>query len=468
MMFTYDQVNHYHYAMDEYGNLLAEQKLSGGTGAPKGMAMPVDVTTNRLAGKPYDSLGNQVTTESGTATLNLAYWDQGHVSRVWGGGTGKTYHYYYDAEGKRRIKLVRADGTQAVLGWTVSCYEGEDLACEQDQGDRVQPETAYASKFLLTDHLGTTRAELRIDAAGQPSVTQPTDTMPYGELIDPPSSSSDPVLFTGKQCDAESGMDFFGARFYSNGAGRWSSPDPLILNPDLFKPQEWNLYLYVGFNPINQTDPDGYSPSPGGGQISYYIDGMEDTLGIATCMPLGAVKSNETVNINVIVSEKKSAYDAMAIMTRLTTFGTAFTMIRDIVKTRSELIDEFVDKILKIAKGRKIGRLTIYAHSSISALVIGAHIFNDTPTYRVFQALVRLNGNFSKDGLIEFFQCGSNFFDIAGIQRRKAQLQLIANIVGVRTTAPVGDVIAGFGSIMSSWIWAKPNANPIRILNAED
>ncbi len=243
--FTYDQTNHYHYAMDEYGNLLAEQKVSGGTGAPKGMAMPVDAVTNRLAGKPYDSLGNQVTTVSGTATLNLAYWDQGHVSRVWGGGSGKTYHYYYDAEGKRRIKLVRSDANQSVLGWTVSCYEGEDLACEQDQGDRVQADAAYVSKFLLTDHLGTTRAELRIDAAGLPSVTQPTDTMPYGELIDLPSSSSDPVLFTGKQRDAESNLDFFGARFYSSTLGRWSSPDEPFADNNTANPQSWNLYSYV-------------------------------------------------------------------------------------------------------------------------------------------------------------------------------------------------------------------------------
>ncbi|MBP7868136.1 MAG: RHS repeat-associated core domain-containing protein, partial [Acidobacteria bacterium] len=256
--FTYDQTNHYHYAMDEYGNLLAEQKVSGGTGAPKGMAMPVDVTTNRLAGKPYDSLGNQVTTESGTATLNLAYWDQGHVARVWGGSTGKTYHYYYDAAGKRRLKLVRADGTQAVLGWTVSCYEGEDLACEQDQGDRVQPDAAYASKFLLTDHLGTTRAELRIDAAGLPAVTQSTDTMPYGEFITAQDYSTESLGFTGKQIAFENKLYYFSARDYGDISGRFYSCDPIYCSQKhLSEPQKYNLYSYTQGNPINRIDPDG-------------------------------------------------------------------------------------------------------------------------------------------------------------------------------------------------------------------
>jgi RHS repeat-associated protein len=33
--------------------------------------------------------------------------------------------------------------------------------------------------------------------------------------------------FTGKERDAESGLDYFGARYYSSSMGRFSSPDPL-------------------------------------------------------------------------------------------------------------------------------------------------------------------------------------------------------------------------------------------------
>jgi len=34
--------------------------------------------------------------------------------------------------------------------------------------------------------------------------------------------------FTGKERDAETGNDHFGARCYSNGLGRFATPDPLM------------------------------------------------------------------------------------------------------------------------------------------------------------------------------------------------------------------------------------------------
>ena len=51
--------------------------------------------------------------------------------------------------------------------------------------------------------------------------------------------------FTGKERDAESGLDNFGARYNSSSMGRFMSPDPenisSILNQD--DPQSWNACL---------------------------------------------------------------------------------------------------------------------------------------------------------------------------------------------------------------------------------
>jgi RHS repeat-associated protein len=33
--------------------------------------------------------------------------------------------------------------------------------------------------------------------------------------------------FTGKERDAETGLDYFGARYFSGVQGRWTSPDPV-------------------------------------------------------------------------------------------------------------------------------------------------------------------------------------------------------------------------------------------------
>jgi RHS repeat-associated protein len=62
--------------------------------------------------------------------------------------------------------------------------------------------------------------------------------------------------FTGKERDAESGNDYFGARYYASSMARFMSPDD---GSDQFtsSPQSWNLYSYARNNPVTNTDADG-------------------------------------------------------------------------------------------------------------------------------------------------------------------------------------------------------------------
>ena len=69
--------------------------------------------------------------------------------------------------------------------------------------------------------------------------------------------------FTGKERDAESGLDFFGARYYASTIGRWMSPDwaekpEAVPYSKLDDPQTLNLYGYVGNNPLSRADDDGH------------------------------------------------------------------------------------------------------------------------------------------------------------------------------------------------------------------
>jgi RHS repeat-associated protein len=85
------------------------------------------------------------------------------------------------------------------------------------------------------------------------------------------------TYFTGKERDSESGLDFFGARYYSGPHGRFTSPDPLVWNdrrlgsflagrsvslPTLEEyisnPQNFNLYSYVTNNPLARVDVTGH------------------------------------------------------------------------------------------------------------------------------------------------------------------------------------------------------------------
>jgi RHS repeat-associated protein len=59
---------------------------------------------------------------------------------------------------------------------------------------------------------------------------------------------------TGKERDSETGLDYFGARYYSGAQGRFSSPDAALIGQAASNPQSWNLYAYVTNNP--QQFPD--------------------------------------------------------------------------------------------------------------------------------------------------------------------------------------------------------------------
>lgn len=71
-------------------------------------------------------------------------------------------------------------------------------------------------------------------------------------------------ISTAKERDAESGNDYFGARYYASTMGRFLSPDwsakvAPVPYAKLDDPQSLNLYAYVRNNPLNRADADGHS-----------------------------------------------------------------------------------------------------------------------------------------------------------------------------------------------------------------
>lgn len=68
---------------------------------------------------------------------------------------------------------------------------------------------------------------------------------------------------TGKERDSETGLDYFGARYYGSNMDRWMSPDwaekpEAVPYSDLDDPQSLNLYGYVRNNPLSKADIDGH------------------------------------------------------------------------------------------------------------------------------------------------------------------------------------------------------------------
>jgi RHS repeat-associated protein len=82
------------------------------------------------------------------------------------------------------------------------------------------------------------------------------DFDPWGMVLDGRSyvygNPDQRYKFTGKERDAESGYDYFGARYYDSRIGRWMSVDPLAE-----KYAGWSPYSYSLNDPVSFYDADG-------------------------------------------------------------------------------------------------------------------------------------------------------------------------------------------------------------------
>ncbi len=174
-------------------------------------------------------------------------------------GNGTIIQYVYDSEGARIAKgtLSSAPGAYSTCappsasGATLSSSAGlaltnrylVDLGGEQVTefseggsetwqhsniwvGSRL---TATLDRsglhFELADPLGTKREQVNVSGVVENRWT----SLPFGnDLNNPPSYSAPDATehhFTGKERDAESGNDYFEARYYSSAMGRFTTPD---------------------------------------------------------------------------------------------------------------------------------------------------------------------------------------------------------------------------------------------------
>ena len=136
------------------------------------------------------------------------------------------------------------------------------------------PNTVSGTEYITADHLGSTR--LVTDASG--NSTRCYDYLPFGEEIPngyggrtascfgatsyPSAPDAVSEKFTGKERDAETGLDYFGARYFSGTQGRFTSPDKLFADQHLENPQSWNLYAYTLNNPLRYIDDNGEGTRP--------------------------------------------------------------------------------------------------------------------------------------------------------------------------------------------------------------
>ena len=137
--------------------------------------------------------------------------------------------------------------------------------------------------FTFSDWLGT--EHLRTDNLG--NLYQTCYNLPFGDGQTCAGTDVSPLHFTGKERDTESGLDYFGARYFNSSLGRFMIPDwaakaTAVPYADFGDPQSLNLYGYVRSNPLSQVDSDGHAPDIAvieNGPTTSWQDRLETTNG---------------------------------------------------------------------------------------------------------------------------------------------------------------------------------------------
>ena len=152
-------------------------------------------------------------------------------------------------------------------GYTKHYYAGATRLVSKI-GEGVYQDSAYVSYgeeekdqyFYYQDHLGSSTYITTLTG----EVAQYAAYTPYGELFREYRNVT-PYKFNGKELDAETGLYYYGARYYNPSTALWLGVDPLASKYPSVSP-----YVYCVSNPVKYVDPDGafvlaFKGSAGGG-----------------------------------------------------------------------------------------------------------------------------------------------------------------------------------------------------------
>jgi len=213
------------------------------------------LSNNTINGWSYDNAGNLLAIPN----MPRSYTYDAESRQMTSSINGVAVNYAYDGEGKRVLKTV---GTQT----TIFVYDAMGRLAAESGGSNPS-----GTNYISVDALGSTR--LTTDSSG--NAIKCYDYLPFGEQLyaglgnRPSNTCFDPapsggILYTGKERDSETGLDFFETRYFSGAQGRFTSPDGVFAGQHASNPQSWNMFSYALNNPMRFVDPNGDDPCEGG------------------------------------------------------------------------------------------------------------------------------------------------------------------------------------------------------------
>jgi len=169
--------------------------------------------------------------------------------------------YVYDYQGNRLVKKEYENGTLKQTVYSPNDeYETKKIASSGATQNttyyKVNDETLAkknpdgSMNYFLNDHLGSNSIVTNQSGAK----VEQTKYDPWGEVKSGGTKSK--YLYTGQEKDLETGLNYYGARYYNSHTRRFTQPDDIIQN--IYNPQSLNRYSYVLNNPLRYTDPTGH------------------------------------------------------------------------------------------------------------------------------------------------------------------------------------------------------------------
>jgi len=181
-----------------------------------------------------------------------------------GQGPHNTCAKTFPQESPATLSLIATpvDGSKFV-GWT-SSNGTINCSAQTTCAVTVTGDVTIDAQFDLLP-VNDTAQYYHLDAAGSVRVITKDsgevltryDYLPFGEDF-PAPSVVDVRRFASKERDEETSFDYFGARYYTSGTGRFTTVDPVFAQAAaVANPQLWNRYAYDLNNPLRFVDPDG-------------------------------------------------------------------------------------------------------------------------------------------------------------------------------------------------------------------
>ncbi|HKO45275.1 MAG TPA: DUF2341 domain-containing protein [Pyrinomonadaceae bacterium] len=239
---------------------------------------------------------NGATAETVTPVLgtNTGQWigditpttpDKSVMGGVYAGGGYSSANFWHGL-----LDEVRLSNIERSDDWVQTEYNNQNSPSTFYSLSAANGSQTAEARWLVTDHLGTPR--IIADETGSLPGIKRHDYLPFGEEMlaytggrtPGQGYSGDAVRqkFTSKERDSETGLDYFGSRYYANIQARFTGLDARPVTRESFvNPQRWNQYVYVNNNPLSAVDPDG---NDGQGKtadkvISVFLDLLVDEVG---------------------------------------------------------------------------------------------------------------------------------------------------------------------------------------------